>query len=61
MINPLKSWNNYYRYTFERIHKSYLVKMSEVNQIVVKSGSKYMAVLKNGERLFLSEERNTKT
>ncbi|MBG6129493.1 DNA-binding LytR/AlgR family response regulator [Aquimarina sp. EL_43] len=35
--------------TFERIHKSYLMKMSEVKEIVVKSGSKYMAELKNGE------------
>ena len=35
--------------TFERIHKSYLVKMSEVKEIIVKSGSKYMAELKNGE------------
>tara|TARA_R110002167_G_scaffold117623_13_gene293703 strand:- start:437 stop:1135 length:699 start_codon:yes stop_codon:yes gene_type:complete len=35
--------------TFERIHKSYLVKMSEVTEIVVKSGTKYMAELKNGE------------
>ena len=34
--------------TFERIHKSYLVKMSEIKEIVVKSGSKYMAELKNG-------------
>lgn len=37
--------------TFERIHKSYLVKMSEVSEIVVKSGSKYMVELKNGERI----------
>lgn len=35
-------------HTFERIHKSYVVKMSEVKEIIVKSGSKYMAVLKNG-------------
>ncbi|MEP1032509.1 LytTR family DNA-binding domain-containing protein [Ekhidna sp.] len=35
-------------YSFERIHKSYLVKMSEVSEIIVKSGSKYMAELKNG-------------
>ncbi len=33
---------------FERVHKSYLVKMSEVEEIIVKSGSKYMAELKNG-------------
>ena len=37
--------------TFERIHKSYLMKMSEVSEIVVKSGSKYMVELKNGERI----------
>ncbi|WP_420600932.1 LytR/AlgR family response regulator transcription factor [Flagellimonas sp.] len=36
---------------FVRIHKSYLVKMSEVKEISVESGSKYMAELKNGERL----------
>ncbi len=34
--------------TFERIHKSYLVKLSEVKEIIVKPGSKYMAELKNG-------------
>ncbi|MEQ8414021.1 MAG: LytTR family DNA-binding domain-containing protein [Imperialibacter sp.] len=33
---------------FERIHKSYLLKMSEVREIIVKPGSKYMAELKNG-------------
>lgn len=36
-------------YSFERIHKSYLVKMSEIKEITVESGSKYMAELKNGE------------
>ena len=36
-------------HTFERIHKSYLVKMSEVKEIIVQSGSKYMAELKSGE------------
>lgn len=34
--------------SFERIHKSYLVKMAEVKEIIVESGSKYMAELKNG-------------
>lgn len=34
--------------SFERIHKSYLLKMSEVKEIIVSSGSKYMAELKNG-------------
>lgn len=37
--------------SFERIHKSYLIKMSEVREISVESGSKYMAELKNGERI----------
>jgi len=37
--------------TFERIHKSYLVKMTEVKEIIVKSGSKYMVELHNGELL----------
>lgn len=35
-------------YSFERTHKSYLVKMSEVREIIVESGSKYMVELKNG-------------
>ncbi|MEQ9286562.1 MAG: LytTR family DNA-binding domain-containing protein [Cyclobacteriaceae bacterium] len=35
--------------SFERIHKSYIVRMSEVKGIVVKSGSKYLAELKNGD------------
>ncbi|NAS30690.1 response regulator [Flavobacteriaceae bacterium R38] len=34
--------------SFERIHKSYLVKMSEVKEIIIKSGSKYIAELNNG-------------
>lgn len=38
-------------HTFERIHKSYLAKMSEIKEIIVASGSKYMAELKNGERI----------
>jgi two-component system, LytTR family, response regulator len=33
---------------FERVHKSYLVKRSEIKEIMVASGSKYMAELKNG-------------
>jgi len=36
-------------FSFERIHKSYLVRMSEISEIIVESGSKYMAKLKNGE------------
>ncbi len=34
---------------FVRIHKSYLVKISEVVEVKVSSGSKYMAALKTGE------------
>jgi DNA-binding LytR/AlgR family response regulator len=35
-------------HSFERVHKSYLVKMHEIQDIIVESGSKYMAELKNG-------------
>ena len=35
--------------TFERVHKSYLVKMSEVKEIIVASGSKYSLALNNGD------------
>ncbi|MCX2681842.1 LytTR family DNA-binding domain-containing protein [Galbibacter sp. EGI 63066] len=38
-------------FSFERIHKSYLVKVSEIKEIIVESGSKYIAELKNGERI----------
>lgn len=38
-------------YSFERIHKSYVLRMSEIKEIIVESGSKYMAELKNGERI----------
>ncbi|MFY0627588.1 MAG: response regulator transcription factor [Reichenbachiella sp.] len=37
--------------SFERIHKSYLLKMSEMSEIFVETGSKYIAELKNGERI----------
>ena len=36
---------------FYRIHKSYLVKMTEISKIIVASGSKYIAELKNKESL----------
>lgn len=36
---------------FERVHKSYLVKMTEVKGISVQTGSKYWAELKSGERI----------
>ncbi len=44
-------------YSFERIHKSYLVKISEVKEIIVESGSKYIAELKNGERIPVGRTR----
>ncbi|MDT7831799.1 LytTR family DNA-binding domain-containing protein [Flavobacteriaceae bacterium S356] len=44
-------------FSFERIHKSYLVKMSEVSKIIVASGSKYMAELKNGELIPIGRTR----
>ncbi len=37
--------------SFERVHKSYLVKMSEIKGISVASGSKYLAELKNGDQI----------
>lgn len=43
--------------SFERIHKSYLVKMSEIKEIIVKSGSKYMAELKAGELIPIGRTR----
>lgn len=42
---------------FERIHKSYLVKLSEVKEIIVKSGSKYEAELNNGELIPIGRTR----
>ena len=36
---------------FERIHKSYLVKMTEAQRIIINPGSKYELELKNGELL----------
>lgn len=38
-------------HSFERIHKSYLVRMSAIEEISVASGSKYMAKLNNGDQL----------
>ena len=38
-------------FSFERVHKSYLVKLAEIQEVIVKSGSKYLAELKNGERI----------
>lgn len=38
-------------HTFERIHKSYIVRLSEIKEIIVRPGSKYMARLKNGAHI----------
>lgn len=37
--------------TFERIHKSYLVKITEIKEVIVQTGSKYSVELKNNEIL----------
>ena len=37
--------------TFDRIHKSYLVKTTEIKEIIVKTGSQYAVELHNGEIL----------
>lgn len=37
--------------TFQRIHKSYLVKINEIKEIIVQTGSKYSVELKNKEIL----------
>ncbi len=37
--------------SFERIHKSYLVKTHEIKAIIIKTGSQYAAELRNGEIL----------
>lgn len=37
--------------SFERIHKSYLVKTTEITEIIVKTGSQYSVELHNGEIL----------
>lgn len=42
---------------FERIHKSFVVNMSEVRDILVSSGSKYELALKNGKQLPIGRTR----
>lgn len=42
---------------FERVHKSYLVRISAVKEIIVSSGSKYMAALKNGAQIPIGRTR----
>ena len=48
---PLEKLEQLLSNTFERIHKSYLVKISEVKEVIVKPGSKYLVELKNGEQI----------
>ncbi|MEL6534397.1 MAG: LytTR family transcriptional regulator DNA-binding domain-containing protein [Bacteroidota bacterium] len=43
--------------TFTRTHKSYLVKLSEIQEIMVQTGSKYWAKLTNGEQLPIGRTR----
>ncbi|MFL1896603.1 LytR/AlgR family response regulator transcription factor [Aquimarina sp. 2-A2] len=43
--------------TFFRTHKSYLVKVSEIQKILVSSGSKYDLILKNNEVLPIGRTR----
>ncbi len=43
--------------SFDRIHKSYLVRLSEIKEIIVKSGSKYLAELTNGETIPVGRTR----
>ncbi len=42
---------------FERIHKSYLVKMTEAKEILVEAGSKYSLIFKDGEQLPIGRTR----
>ena len=42
---------------FERIHKSYLLKVTELKEIIVQSGSRYIAQLKTGEQLPIGRTR----
>ena len=43
--------------SFERIHKSYLVKMGEANKIIISAGSKYELELVNGSLLPIGRTR----
>lgn len=43
--------------SFERIHKSFLVKMTEANKIIISSGSKYELELANGVLLPIGRTR----
>lgn len=43
--------------SFERIHRSYIIPLEEVDKIIVESGSKYNLLLKNGELLPVGRSR----
>ncbi|MDO5980576.1 LytR/AlgR family response regulator transcription factor [Flavivirga spongiicola] len=43
--------------TFLRIHKSYLIKMSKIKEVIIQSGSKYSVELNNGEILPVGRTR----
>lgn len=43
--------------SFERIHRSYIIPLEEVDKIIVESGSKYNLLLKNGEVLPVGRSR----
>ncbi len=45
---------------FEHIHKSYVVNMTEVSDVLVSSGTKYELVLKDGEKLPVGRTRYAK-
>ena len=43
--------------TFERIHRSYLVRLDEVTQLRVREGSRYTILLKSGEEIPVGRTR----
>ncbi|MEJ1970967.1 MAG: LytTR family DNA-binding domain-containing protein [Lacunisphaera sp.] len=43
--------------SFVRIHKSYLVRFPMISRLLVLRGSRYFAVLKNGQRLPVGRSR----
>jgi len=43
--------------TFERVHRSYLIRLDEVVQIKVRKGSRYAAVLASGEEIPIGRTR----
>lgn len=43
--------------TFERVHRSYLIRLDEVTQIRVKEGSRYSAILTSGEEIPVGRTR----